>query len=146
MADLPDLDRMPLRQLRGTMGVRHSALTYVSLAGVCFISSAHLPAYGWEWNGKCGTSSSALQTCRIKKGDAVLKGEVGTLYTYTLPSGQAYERFMPTSSRGRACQEEGLMREAGKSWFPIRSICVDSLIIHELPTGNRMLVELYDSP
>jgi len=119
---------------------------FISFLGVFVVASVITPSYGWEWQGRCGLSRSSLQTCTITKGDAVLKGEIGMLYTYRLPSGKEFERFMPSEGRGRACAEEGYMRQTSKTWFPIRSICEGDLIMHQLPTGNNMLIEIYDSP
>ena len=116
------------------------------LAGVgsfCFFSQA---AFAWEWNAGCGKSANSLVNCVITKGDAVYQDQVGMLYTYTLPSGIKYERFMATASRGVMGNEKGFMRQSRKSWFPIRTIMANGLIVHQLPSGNNMLVEQNTSP
>jgi hypothetical protein len=115
-----------------------------AVIGIYGISSQS--AFAWEWTARCGKSATSLVNCTITKGDAVHEGQVGMLYTYTLPSGIRYERFMATASRGIMGNENGVMRQSSKSWFPIRTTMSSELIIHQLPSGNSMLVEENTSP
>ena len=127
------------------MKVNHWLLALITGFGVFGLSGQ--AALAWEWYAGCGKSASSLVNCKITKGDAVYQNQIGMLYTYTLPSGVRYERFMASATRGRMGNEKGLMRQSGKSWFPIRTIMSnDGLIIHQLPTGNNMLVEQNTSP
>ena len=122
----------------------HYFLALIAGFGVFGLSGQ--PAFAWEWNAGCGKSATSLVNCTITKGDAVYQDQVGMLYTYTLPSGVRYERFMATTNRGRMGNEKGFMRQSGKSWFPIRTVMNNGLIIHQLPSGNNMLVEQNTSP
>lgn len=125
------------------MPMKSSLSVFASLVSLCLTGQA---ALAWEWSAFCGKSATSLNNCTITKGDAVLDREVGMLYTYTLPSGLRYERFMATATRGRMGNESGFMRQSGKSWFPIRTTMNGRFIVHQLPSGDTMLVEENTSP
>ena len=126
------------------MNPNQCLLNLFSIIGIFGVFSQAV--FAWEWTALCGKSATSLDNCTITKGDAVHEGQVGMLYTYTLPSGIRYERFMATASRGIMGNEKGVMRQSGKSWFPIRTIMNNGLIVHQLPSGNKMLVEQNTSP
>lgn len=98
-----------------------------------------------EWQVKCGTARSSTSSCTLVKGEAALKGETGTSYTYILPSGDRFQRFVPDPDKGTICESGGSMRKNNGSWFRISTYCEGKHIIHSLPSGNTMLVEIYDS-
>jgi hypothetical protein len=99
-----------------------------------------------EWKGNCGISKSTITTCTFIKGDGALGGETGASYTYVLPSGDRFQRFVADSIAGGICDSPGLMRKNNGPWFRIATSCSGPFIIHSLPTGNSMLVEIYDTP
>jgi hypothetical protein len=103
-------------------------------------------ANAWEWKGKCGISKSSVTTCIFIKGDAAMNGENGTRYTYSPPSGDRFQRFVPDSAAGSICESSGFMRKNNGPWFEINTYCEERYIIHSLPTGNSMLVEIYETP
>jgi len=105
-----------------------------------------LQAYAWEWKGKCGVSKSTVSTCTFVKGDGALRGETGTTYTYILPTGDRFMRFVADAESGQICESPGLMRKNNGPWFRIETSCQGPFIVHSLPTGNSMLVEIYDTP
>ena len=103
------------------------------------------PVHAWEWKGKCGITKSSITNCTFIKGDGALGGETGTSYTYMLPSGDRFQRFVADSISGAICESPGLMRKNDGPWFKITTSCLGPFIIHSLPTGNSMLVEVYDT-
>jgi hypothetical protein len=113
---------------------------------ITFQSIAPDPVGAWEWKGKCGMKKSTIVNCTFTKGDGALAGENGTSYTYILPSGDRFQRFVADSISGAICESPGLMRKNDGPWFRITTTCLGPFIIHSLPTGNSMLVEVYDTP
>jgi hypothetical protein len=123
--------------------------TKESIALAAFISwqwLAQAPVHAWEWKGKCGITKSTISTCAFVKGDGALRVETGTSYTYILPSGDRFQRFVADSVSGAICDSLGLMRKNNGPWFIIATSCQGPFIIHYLPTDNSMLAEIYDTP
>ena len=133
----------PITQLN-LLTSRATSITGAASIGVILLLTPI--AHGWEWETRCGKSKQSLTICTISKGDSALNGENGMLYTYELQSGEKYQRFMGTKTRGRIGNEHGYMRSQGNKWFPIRTTHRRDLIIHTLPSGNIMLVEKNTSP
>ena len=111
-----------------------------------FESILPYPAHAWEWKGKCGVTRSTIENCTFIKGDGALGGEIGTSYMYVLRSRDRFQRFVADSISGAICESSGLMRKNDGPWLRITTSCLGPYIIHSLPTGNSMLIEIYDTP
>jgi|694.fasta_scaffold13955_5 hypothetical protein len=120
------------------------AIALAALMSLQWLAPA--PLHAWEWKGKCGITASTIARCTFIKGDGALGGETGKSYTYILPSGDRFQRFVADSISGAICDSPGLMRKNDGPWFRITTSCQGPLIIHSLPTGNSMLVEICDTP
>ena len=125
------------------MNDRRLTLSLVFIIGVLF---SQRTAIAVEWKGQCGISKSTVSECMFIKGDAALNGNIGTSYTYVLPSGDRFQRFVPDYAPGSICESQGSMRKNNGPWFDISTFCEGKFIVHSLPSGNSMLVEIYDTP
>lgn len=103
------------------------------------------PAQAVEWRGHCGVPKASVASCTFIKGDAALDGETGMSITYVLPSGDTFQKFTPDSAGGSICNSVGLMRKNNGAWFKVHTSCEDGFIINSLPSGNSMLIEVYET-
>ena len=67
------------------------------------------------------------------------------MYTYRLQSGDIIEIFQPYDGSG-ICSGENQTRKNGQTWFRTNRICEGSWITEQLPSGNTMFVQVYDTP
>lgn len=114
------------------------------IAGL-LLSASWSNAKASEWKTVCGFSVSRTSTCLVKKGDAALNGAGGYMYTYRLQSGDIIEIFQPYDGSG-ICSGENQTRKNGQTWFRTNRICEGSWITEQLPSGNTMFVQVYDTP
>ena len=110
----------------------------ISMLTVCRETKAY------EFETICGLTANTVSTCHVKKGDAVLDGEVGLLYTYHLQSGDKIEVFQPDRGSG-VCSGNNKVRKNLQYWFPTSRVCKGDWIEEVLQSGNTIFVTVADS-
>ncbi|MBC1262508.1 hypothetical protein FQK07_14880 [Synechococcus sp. BSF8S] len=131
------------QELVNTTTIRINTIKSFLLSAAALLIAA--PVGAWEWTGGCGVTKASVTSCTFIKGDAALDGITGMNYTYVLPSGDRFQRFSP-DGEGGICSGNGLMRKNEGAWFKVNTSCDGGYIIHSLPSGHSMLIEIYATP
>ncbi len=100
-------------------------------------------ANAYEWQAQCGTNSSKMVTCKVKKGDAILEGAQGTMFTYTMPDKKTFKWFMPNGTLHCNWRENTKLKMPSGSWFTVSyAYCddSDSTIKYQLGSGNVVFI------
>ena len=84
-------------------------------------------AFGVEWSTTCGRTKNQKEKCKVIKGDAVLNGFQGTLFTVVFPNDEKRQFFTTPEDTAQQpfCNSSARVRKIGGAWLSANVFCWD---------------------
>lgn len=94
---------------------------------LALIAAAPKKAYGFEWETTCGRTKNQKETCRVIKGDAVLNGIQGALFTIVFVNGEKRQFFTTPEDTAKQpfCSSGAKVRKTNGAWLSANVDCWD---------------------
>ena len=105
-----------------------SRVLFLSISILSALIAMHpQKVFGIEWTTTCGRTKNQKETCRVIKGDAVLNGKQGILFTIVFSKGEKRQFFTTPEDTAKQpfCESSAKVRKANGAWLSANVDCWD---------------------